>query len=478
MIDKIIFISLITFSYVLQADNKTPIIHSDFHGEVNLDDAEPWIAPDYTQQEKTLGYEISGFSVPAGLEERVAFWLDIYTKYSTDQGLLHDSRYVHLVYEPIDFTEIMNQPQLDRKIKSKMRRKLVDEAKTRIRERLKRLDQLSSPVGLEGEDLRYWYMFAKIDEKNKFKEAAKDGRLRFQLGQKNRFLEGIYHSGRYIKEMESIFKEHHLPIELTRLPFVESSFNLNARSRVGASGVWQFMRSTGKQYMKIDGVVDERNDPLKATEAAAQKMKKNFHMLGNWPLAVTAYNHGPYGMRRLVNKFKTDNLVEIVDIRKGSFGFASASFYASFLAALEAEKRAEKYFGVVFREKPMSSKRIQINKSFSSKQLIKLFNDNQEMADKYNPHLRSYFWKGYRNLNKGHYISVPEINYDHYLANFKSTEPLKMVPVKGENYQIVKGDTLSQIAENFNISLKILMEANGIDNPRRIRVGQKLVIPQ
>lgn len=284
MIDKIIFISLITFSYVLQADNKTPIIHSDFHGEVNLDDAEPWIAPDYTQQEKTLGYEISGFSVPAGLEERVAFWLDIYTKYSTDQGLLHDSRYVHLVYEPIDFTEIMNQPQLDRKIKSKMRRKLVDEAKTRIRERLKRLDQLSSPVGLEGEDLRYWYMFAKIDEKNKFKEAAKDGRLRFQLGQKNRFLEGIYHSGRYIKEMESIFKEHHLPIELTRLPFVESSFNLNARSRVGASGVWQFMRSTGKQYMKIDGVVDERNDPLKATEAAAQKMKKIFICLaiGRW----------------------------------------------------------------------------------------------------------------------------------------------------------------------------------------------------
>lgn len=394
------------------SEAKTPVTLSDFHQSVNLDEAELWTAPDYSGQEKHLGYSSSAFAVPAGLEDRVAFWLDIYTKYTSDQGILHDSRYVHLIYEPVDFTDVMKQEHIDNKEKSRLRRERLKEAKEKIRQRLKKLNALSSPAGLEGEELRYWYLFANVDEKNKFAEAAKDGRLRFQLGQKDRIIAGIFHSGRYIRQMENIFREMQLPVELTRLPFVESSFNLNARSKVGASGIWQFMSSTGKQYMKIDSVVDERNDPLRATEAAAKKLSSNFQMLGNWPLAVTAYNHGPYGMRRLVSKYQTDNLVDLVDIRKGRFGFASASFYASFLAALEAERRAEKYYGVVFREKPLQSRRLPLDKVFSKKSVLKLFNGNGAKAEKFNPHLRSYFWKGYQHLKKGHYISVPEKEYN------------------------------------------------------------------
>ncbi|MCB0356457.1 MAG: transglycosylase SLT domain-containing protein [Bdellovibrionales bacterium] len=465
-------------SSLIYARQKTPISFNDFHQEINLDDAEVWTAPDYSGQEKVLGYEMSGFSVPAGMEERVAFWLDIYTKYNTDQGLLHDSRYVPIIYETVDFTDIMVQQHLDARIKNKMRSQRVKDAKKRIQARLKKLSQLTSPAGLDGEDLRYWYMFSKVDEPNKFNVAAKNGRLRFQLGQKDRFVEGIYHSGRYIKQMENIFRERHLPIELTRLPFVESSFNLNARSRVGASGIWQFMRSTGKQFMKIDRAVDERNDPLTATEAAAKKLQKNFQMLGNWPLAVTAYNHGPYGMSRLVKKYKTDNLVEIVDIRRGRFGFASASFYASFLAALEAEKRAEKYFGVVFREKALQADKLILNKSLSKQNLLQIFAQDQELAQKYNPHLQSYFWKGFVHLKKGHYISLPTQNFDGYLAKYKNIQTPASLDATSGSYRIVQGDTLSQIAENFKISLRTLMEANGIDDPRRIRVGQQLIIPQ
>lgn len=467
----------------MSSDNKTPVTFSDFHQNVNLDEAEAWSVPDFSGQESVLGYGSSGFGVPAGMEERVSFWLDIYTKYTTDQGLLHDSRYVHIIYEPVDFTEIMKLENLDKKSKNKLRRELMDAAKDKIRERLKKLNALSSPAGLEGEDLRYWYMFANVNEENKFSEAAKNGRLRFQLGQKDRFIEGIYHSGRYLKQMESIFKEMQLPMELTRLPFVESSFNLNARSKVGASGIWQFMRSTAKQYMRVDNVVDERNEPLLATEAAAKKLRSNFQMLGNWPLAVTAYNHGPYGLKRLVNKYDTDNLVELVDIRKGRFGFASASFYASFLAALEAEKRAEKYFGVVFREKPLLVKKIQISKMISKLSLIKIFNGDRLKAEKINPHLRSYFWKGYSHLKKGNYIFVPQSDFESYLARFRSIElnEGKMVATENKSegiYRISSGETLSQIAINLNVKLQSLMEANGIDNPRRIQVGQKLIIPE
>ncbi len=467
-----------SYASVSNSDDKTPVMFSSFHNGVDLERAMPWSPPNYSKQENSIGYGLVGFGVPAGMEERVSFWLDIYTKYNTDQGVLHDSRYVHIIYEDLDFTDIMAKSDLTKAQKRKLRKKRMIDAKDKIRSRLRRLQKLSSPAGLAGEDLRYWYLFAEVNEKNKFSIAAKDGRLRFQLGQKDRFLEGIYHSGRYIKEMEIIFKQYELPLELTRLPFVESSFNLNARSRVGASGIWQFMRSTGRQLMKIDGAVDERNDPIRATHAAAKTMRKNFNMLGNWPLAVTGYNHGAYGMRRLVKKYQTDNLVDIVNVRRGRFGFASASFYASFLAAVEAEKRAEKYFGVVFRENPLESQQIKMSKRFSQNNLLSLFDGDKELAKKYNPHLRRYFWQGYRNLKKGHYISVPQKNYEMCLAKYKAIKVPGKLVAKGGRYKILRGDTLGQVARNFNISLRVLMDANGISNPRRVQIGQSLIIPE
>ena len=82
------------------------------------------------------------------------------------------------------------------------------------------------------------------------------------------------------------------------LPHVESSFNPAAYSKVGAAGLWQFMRSTGRRYMRIDGAVDDRLDPFRSTEAAAQLLAYNYRVLGTWPLALTAYNHGSAGVRR------------------------------------------------------------------------------------------------------------------------------------------------------------------------------------
>jgi membrane-bound lytic murein transglycosylase D len=106
--------------------------------------------------------------------------------------------------------------------------------------------------------------------------AAHRKRLRFQLGQKDRFLDGLYQSGRFLSFMEDIFKKEGMPLELTRLPFVESSFNIRARSKVGASGIWQFMRSTARLFIKLSPAIDERNDPLRATEAAARLLRYNF----------------------------------------------------------------------------------------------------------------------------------------------------------------------------------------------------------
>jgi membrane-bound lytic murein transglycosylase D len=366
-----------------------------------------WATPVYEGQTTALGWTPDAFAVPHGMEDRVQFWKDIYTKYSSDQGILHDSIYVHIVYEDVDFADIMTDASLSQKQKDKARRKRVDERKKEIAARLKRLHDVKDPATLEGEDRRYWDMFEKVEEAKKFKEAAAKGRLRFQLGQRNAFINGIYQSGRYIRQMEEIFRQQGLPLELTRLVFVESSFNLRARSRVGASGIWQFMRSAARIYMRMDHSADERNDPLRATIAAAKKLRENYEILKAWPLAVTAYNHGVNGMRRMVDKYGTRDIAELTDVRKGRFGFASASFYASFLAALDVEKNADKYFGILEIMPELRGAEIKIVKSQFAKDFLKWFNNDLELAQMLNPHVAPSVWKGKTPLPHKHILRVP-----------------------------------------------------------------------
>lgn len=366
-----------------------------------------WSAPVYSGQENALGWTADAFKVPVGMEDRVQFWKDIYTKYSSEQGILHDSKYVQLIYETVDFGDISKNPDLTDRQKERARRKRVNDKKKEIAERLKKLQGLKDRDGLEGDDARYWDLFAKIDEPKKFSEASRRGRLRFQLGQKDIFVRGIYQSGRYLRQMEEIFRQEGLPIELTRLPFVESSFNLRARSRVGASGIWQFMRSTGRLYLRMDGSGDERNDPLQATRAAAKKLRENFAMLKSWPLAITAYNHGPAGVRRLTEKLGTTDIVELIDVRKGRFKFASASFFASFLAAVDVERNADKNFGVLEVMPELRGAEILMVKNQPVNDFLKWFSGDVDIARQLNPHIAESVWKGRTPLGRKHILRVP-----------------------------------------------------------------------
>src|SRR5262249_2873156 len=158
---------------------------------------------------------------------------------------------LHLIYETLDLSDISADNSLTPKQKDKAKEKRIKEHKKIIANRLKDLAKVKDPSQLAGEDLRFWKLFENVDEKDKFTVASRRGRLRFQAGQREQFQRGIGQSGRYLRQMEAIFKEEGMPIELTRLPFVESSFNLNARSKVGASGIWQFMRSTGRLYLRM-----------------------------------------------------------------------------------------------------------------------------------------------------------------------------------------------------------------------------------
>jgi len=366
-----------------------------------------WQPPDYSHQDKALGYSETSFAIPNGMQERVRFWTDVYTKYTNDQGLLHDSKYVNLIYETVDLSDISNNSVMTPIQKDRAKKKRVKEAKKTIADRLKNLARVKDASELTGDDLRYWNLFVSIDEKNKFSEAARRGRLRYQAGQKDQFMRGITQSGRYLKQMEAIFREEGLPIELTRLPFVESSFNLNARSKVGASGIWQFMRSAGRLYLRMDDVCDDRNDPLRATRAAARKLRQEFSMLQTWPLTVTGWNHGAAGIRRMTERYQSRELGDLTDQRGHRFGFASANFFASFVAALDVEKNAGKYFGVLATLPEVKGTDVKLEKELPIAQLLKWFNDDIEVAKLYNPHLRATAWTKQFRLHRRDYVRVP-----------------------------------------------------------------------
>lgn len=326
--------------------------------------------------------------VPPGLEPHVEFWLKIYTQYTTRQGLIHDARYIDKVYEVLDFSapeyRRLSSSELTRRAKAKWK-KLLYSVHTKQ----------NAPEKMDAEERRLFELYNNVDEPNKFLAAAHRKRLRFQLGQSDRFRQGIVHSGKYISRMEEIFEAEGLPVELTRLPFVESSFNIQARSKVGASGIWQFMPSTGKLFLRIDGAIDERNDPIRATEAAAKLMKLNHGSLGNWPLAVTAYNHGRKSLMRAVRKLGSSNLEDLVlNFKYRTFGFASSNFYACLLAAIQAYENRSRYFGTVVPDSPPNAYEVLLPEPVAIPELVRFFKLNLADLKTLNPGVHAEVFRG------------------------------------------------------------------------------------
>ena len=283
----------------------------------------------------------SAFEIPSGIKPRVDFWIDIFTRYSEREIVFHHRDYPYAVYDVIDFAPIRREYEARDALDDY--RKLVTKQKAARHKEIKKIiQQLGAGEVPSGQLAR------KIQDalelvpggSNKYKKASEDKQIRSQSGIRERYEQAIVRSGRYMPIIERIFvEEFNLPVELTRLPFVESSFDYKAYSSVGAAGIWQFMPATARSYMKVGNLVDERRDVISATRGAAKYLSSAYKTLGTWPLAVTSYNHGVGGVRSKVKKLGTKNIVQIVeDPRQRPFGFASNNFYPELLAAVKVYK--------------------------------------------------------------------------------------------------------------------------------------------
>ncbi len=407
---------------------------------------------------------------PVALEPEIAFWRRIFSEIESDQGLIHDNRHLSVVYGTVYIPANASPTQ---------RQKLFDEAKDGYADILQQLAD-GDRNGLSAEQqavLALWPIDISNDE---LKQAA--DRLRVQQGLADRFEQGLVRSGQWLSHIQSHLQQAGVPQALAALPHVESSFDPTAYSHIGAAGLWQFTRSTGKHFMQIDQLVDSRRDPYMSSEAAAKLLQDNYKRLGSWPLAITAYNHGATGMRRAVKTLGTDDIAEIVHNYNGrAFGFASRNFYVAFLAALEVEQNAESYFGALEKALPKDEMVVTLPHFVPVAALEKTYGLSRTELKQSNPALMAPVWNGSKYVPKGFTLRLPVTatskSPEQILAAIPSSSRFKSQ--RPDQYHKVKpGEALSLIAQRYNTTVTELVAQNNLKSRNRIRIGQVLRLPQ
>jgi membrane-bound lytic murein transglycosylase D len=418
----------------------------------------------------------SGFSLadetfpqPPELKPDVDFWLDVFTEYGNDEGVLHDNRNMAIVYERLAMPEKLGRRERQRRVEK--RRKALQAALRSLAS-----GKRANLTADEAQVLALW----PSDVSNKTLSDAV-GRIRFQQGLKDRFRQGLQRSGRWRDHVNKEFTALNVPIEIAALPHVESSYNPAARSHVGASGIWQFTRSTGRRFMQVDHVVDERNDPFTATRAAGRLMAYNYSITGNWPMAITAYNHGLGGVRRAMKQHGDTAYVDILRKYNGrTFGFASRNFYVAFLAAKEVDQNVEKYFPGVKAESPTNYAVANLASYVSVPGLTKALGTTPKILARHNPALQETVWQESKYLPKGYELRFPAGDLTGSLSQILASLPAEVVFSKqlpDMFHRIARGDTLSQIAETYDTRVSTLAALNGLGSNHRIRAGQQLRLP-
>jgi membrane-bound lytic murein transglycosylase D len=256
------------------------------------------------------------FPEPDGLASAVRFWSATFTQYGSNDVLIHDRVEPGLVYQ------VVRDVGPDDAMRVQMG---IEAAVARVRRATRAcgLSLFETPAStLEP--------FARI---------------RTHRGMREAFAQGIVAERLFRQPVRRALAAERLPIDLAALPLIESTYHPGLVSGSGAVGLWQLTADVADRFVRVDGKVDERRDPSRASMAAARYLRELYEQFGSWPLALTAYNHGPGGVQRARETVGSDDLGEIVRRYDGpGFGFASRNFYAEFLAARHVLAHADAYF--------------------------------------------------------------------------------------------------------------------------------------
>lgn len=423
------------------------------------------------------------FPVYALIAANVDFWEKIYGTHTETQGVLHDRRDLSRIYGVVSLAP-KNTPGA-----AKLNEKLMELARSHVKAMLKKFAEGGRPQ--TAEELRIHNLF---QQKNPAFFLAAAENLRVQTGLKNRFRDGVIRSGAYMPAIKRILRTLDLPLELAYLPHVESSFNPEAHSKAGAVGLWQFTRYTGKEFMTVNELVDERYDLYIASEVAARFLKENHRQLGAWPLALTAYNHGRGGMLRAKAQWGSYPVI-FANHSSQTFGFASRNFYPEFIAALRVARKLEADPSVV-KERPLISASLRLKGYAVAAELRQYFGVSEEEFRRLNPALMQPVLAGKKRIPVETVIHLPATHFvrerirsmpqsllyasqtvDSVPPAVRQPPKKKAARAKPQSYVVKKGDSALSVARKFSLTLDELRRANQLNRKADVRIGQKLIIP-
>ncbi|MEG0807511.1 MAG: transglycosylase SLT domain-containing protein [Alistipes sp.] len=297
----------------------------------------------------------------------------------------------------------------------------------------------------------------------------------------------------YFPLIEEELLKANMPVELRALPIIESALQPTAVSRAGATGLWQFMPSTGKSYgLEINSLVDERRDPIRSTQAAVRFLKDLYSIYNDWSLVLAAYNCGPGNVNKALARAgeKSHTFWDIYDyLPRETRGYVPAFIGASYAYAYHQQH------GITLSPAPMplSVDTLRINRLMHLGQIASTIDVPIETLRQLNPQYKLDIIPA---TTKAYTLILPQRNITQYIAHeaeifAKDSTYLKeyLCPanldqkrqeqpdrLRATYYTIKRGDTLGSIARRYHVTTTQLMRWNGIKNAHRVQVGKRLRI--
>ncbi len=295
----------------------------------------------------------------------------------------------------------------------------------------------------------------------------------------------------YFPIFEEALDREGLPLELKYLPVIESALNPTARSRVGASGLWQFMAATGKMYdLEINSLVDERFDPHKSTDAAVKYLKSLYSKYNDWNLVIAAYNCGPGNVDKAIRRSGglTDYWSIYPFLPRETRGYVPIFIAATYIMNYYQAHGIEPSVGT----KPASMDSVVINKNLHFQQISEVLNIPIDDIRRYNPQFKDDMIPG---EYKGYSLNLPMdkltafIDKEESVFAYKPEQFLNRRKVAGLDvvgsgsssntktitHRVRKGDSLTKIANRYGVSSAQIKSWNGLSS-NRLSVGRRLKI--
>lgn len=281
-------------------------------------------------------------------------------------------------------------------------------------------------------------------------------------------------SSKYIPVMKQIFKKSGLPEDLVYLALIESGFNLRAKSRAKAVGPWQFMKPTGKRYgLRVDGWVDERRDPLKSTQAAANYLKDLYLMFESWYLAASAYNAGEYKVLRAIEELKTNNYWRISETKM--LRRETKDYIPKLIAAAIIAKNPNKYgFQEVVYQEPLEFEEVVIATPIRLREIAKVADASEDDLLDLNP----AFVRGMIPPDGSYEVKVPvgkRVIVERTLATSGHEMEKGEVP---KEHVVKPGESLQSISNKYRLAPRDLAAANNLSTKEKLSPGSTLLIPK